>query len=136
MKARLETQWIVGFVDGEGWFHVERSEHKEKQYLPSFHLFQHKRDIQILYRVKKFFQCGVVRHLKNNIWWYRVQDQKHLRNILVPFFETHPLKTKKQLDFLKFRQILLLMESKEHRNKKGFEKIQKIKKTMYRESPD
>ena len=138
MNVVLDTQWMVGFIDGEGCFHVGIKKQKEMdfgfQFIPEFTLVQDKKDIQILYRLKKFFQCGVVRHFKENRWCYRIQNQKHLKNILLPFFEKHPLKTKKQLDFLKFRTILLLMDSKEHSKKEGFEKIQKIQKTMRKES--
>lgn len=134
MKAGLETQWIVGFVDGKGSFHVEIKKDPARpggfQVLPEFRLFLDKGDIGILYRVKRFFQCGVVRHFKKNSWLYRVQNQKHLRAFLLPFFETHGLKTKKQQDFLKFRKILFLMESKEGGVSEGFARIQKIQKSM------
>lgn len=135
MKARLDTQWIVGFVDGQGCFHGEwRSQNKMGhgfQVFPEFTIFCHKKDRQILYRVKNFFRCGVIRHVKDDAWCYRIQDQKHLRNILIPFFEKHPLKTKKQQDFLKFRKIILL--STTHSDEERFEPIQTIQKTMERE---
>ena len=49
----LEAQWIVGFVDGEGCFHVAINRHPDMkvgyQVLPEFTVVQHKRDIQILH---------------------------------------------------------------------------------------
>jgi hypothetical protein len=49
---KLETQWIVGFVDGEGCFHVGIARHEDMrtgyQILPEFTVVQHERDVQIL----------------------------------------------------------------------------------------
>jgi len=60
----LQTGWIVGFVDGEGCFHIginkNPSMSTEYQVLPEFTVTQHKRDIKLLYAFKSYFHCGVV----------------------------------------------------------------------------
>ena len=126
----LEPQWIVGFVDGEGCFSVSINPHPEikigYQILPEFVVVQHKRDIQVLYALKKYFRCGVVRKNHGDRMAYRVRSIEHLLNIIIPFFEKHKLKTKKRLDFIKFRKILLLIQRKEHLTKEGIEKIRLI----------
>ena len=35
------------------------------QVLPEFRIVQHKRDIKLLYGIKKFFGCGIVTYNKN-----------------------------------------------------------------------
>ena len=59
---KLEAQWVVGFVDGEGCFFVGINAHPEMtahfQVLPEFTVVQHARDVQILYALKAFFECG------------------------------------------------------------------------------
>jgi len=126
----LEPQWIVGFVDGEGCFSVSINQHPEMtigyQVLPEFVVVQHKRDVQVLYALKKYFRCGVVRKNHGDRMAYRVRSIEHLLNIIIPFFEKHKLKTKKRLDFIKFRRILLLIQRKEHLTKEGIEKIRLI----------
>ena len=141
--TRLEAQWVVGFVDGEGCFYVGINPHPEMQagyqVLPEFTVVQHERDVQILYALKQFFGCGVVRRNHAERMAYRVRNVQHLRERIVPFFEQHPLKTKKHLDFLKFRRILLLMERGVHLTPEGIEQIKTVASQMNtgrgRESP-
>lgn len=59
-----------------------------------------------------------------------VRNQKHLWDIIIPFFEKHKLKTKKRIDFEKFRQILLLMQQQQHLTESGLKHIQKIVHAM------
>ena len=135
---RLEAQWIVGFVDGEGCFHVSLNAHKEMsvgcQVLPEFTVVQHGKDVQILHALKGYFGCGVVRKNHGDRMAFRVRSIEHLRDIIIPFFMKHSLKTKKHVDFLKFRDVLLLMEKKRHLEKGGIEEIRAIAKQMNRGS--
>ncbi len=140
---KLDAQWVVGFVDGEGCFFVGINPHPEMssgfQVLPEFTVVQHRRDIQILYALKSFFGCGVVRTNHGDRMAYRVRSLDHLKNRIVPFFEKHPLRSKKRIDFLKFRKILLLIQEREHLSQEGINKIRAIASTMNtgreRESP-
>ena len=131
MVTKLEAQWIVGFVDSEGCFHIGINKNKSMklgyQVLPEFTIVQHKRDIQILYALKHYFRTGVVRKNNENIMSYRVRNQKTLRQVIVPFFEKHPLKTKKRLDFISFRKVILMMEHNEHLLESGLQKIREIR---------
>jgi hypothetical protein len=132
----LQTQWIVGFVDGEGCFHIGINQNKTLisgyQILPEFTVTQHKRNIQILYALKDFFKCGVVRVNHDDIFCYRVRGFSHLKENIIPFFEKHKLLTTKRVDFEKFRTVLLMMERKQHLTQDGLEKIKSIQETMNR----
>ena len=44
----------------------------------------------------------------------------------------HPLKSKKNVDFLKFRDVLLMMEKDEHLTEEGITKIREIASQMNR----
>ena len=109
---KLSADWITGFVDGEGCFHVGISKHSEMstgyQVLPEFTVVQHERDVQVLHALKAHFGCGVVRQNHGDRMAYRVRKRDHLLKHIVPFFMKHPLKTKKRLDFIKFRKVLLI----------------------------
>ena len=133
-EKNLEAQWITGFVDGEGCFYVGVNEHKEMttgyQVLPEFTVVQHKRDIQILNALKKYFGCGVVRQNHGVRMAFRVRGLKHLKELIIPFFEKHQLKTKKKLDFISFRKILIMIDRKEHLTTEGIDKIMKIASKM------
>ncbi len=133
-SQRLEAQWVVGFVDGEGCFYIGINSQPEMsagyQVLPEFTVVQHERDIQLLYALKQFFGCGVVRRNHAERMAYRVRNAEHLRERVLPFFEKHPLKSKKRLDFLKFRKVLLLMERGEHLTPEGIQRIRAIASQM------
>ncbi len=135
-SSRLEAQWVVGFVDGEGCFYVGINSHPEMkagfQVLPEFTVVQHKQDVQLLYALKRFFGCGVVRQNHDDRMAYRVRGVEHLWERIIPFFEKHPLKTKKRLDFLKFRKTLMMMQKGEHLTPAGIEKIRQIASEMNR----
>jgi hypothetical protein len=133
-SGRLEAQWVVGFVDGEGCFFVGINRHSEMtsgfQVLHEFTVVQHERDIQLLHALKQFFGCGVVRRNHAERMAYRVRGLDHLNQMIIPFFEKHPLKSKKRVDFIKFRKVLLLMSKGEHLAAEGIEKIRAIAATM------
>ena len=132
--GRLEAQWVVGFVDGEGCFYVGINPHPEMtsgfQVLPEFTVVQHKGDIQLLHALKDFFGCGVVRTNHGERMAYRVRSLDHLNQRVIPFFEEHSLKSKKRIDFAKFRRVLQLMDKGEHLKADGVEKIRAIASEM------
>jgi hypothetical protein len=134
--GRLEAQWVVGFVDGEGCFFVGINPHSDLasgfQVLPEFTVVHHQRDIQLLHALKKFFGCGVVRRNHAERMAYRVRALDHLKEVIVPFFDQHPLKSKKRVDFIKFRKILELMSKGRHLKVDGIEEIRAIAATMNR----
>lgn len=133
---QLDAQWIVGFVDGEGCFHVSINAHPEMsagaQVLPEFTVVQHERDVQVLHALKSHFGCGVVRRNNGDRMAYRVRGHEHLSKNIIPFFEKHPLKTRKRVDFIKFREIVNLMERGEHLKGDGVERIREIAHRMNR----
>ena len=133
---RLEAQWIVGFVDGEGSFHVGIAKHPDMQsgyqVLPEFTVVQHERDAQVLHALKAYFGCGVVRRSHGERMAYRVRDRRHLLERIVPFFMRHPLKTRKRVEFQRFRRVLLQMERGAHLTEEGLEEIRRITSQLQR----
>jgi hypothetical protein len=133
---QLEAQWITGFVDGEGCFHVGINSHsgmnRGYQVLPEFTVVQHERDVQLLHALKAHFGCGVVRRNHGDRMAYRVRAHQHLLEHIIPFFEKHELKSKKRTDFAKFRRIVRMMEAGEHLTSEGVEEIQRIASQMNR----
>ena len=125
----LSPDWVVGFVDGEGCFHVSILRHPEMtvgyQVLPEFTVVQHERDVQILYALKRFFGCGVVRRNHGDRWAYRVRKLTCLERVC-DFFTRHPLKTRKQVDFVRFRRIVQKMKEGHHLTPEGLREIVEI----------
>lgn len=136
----LTAQWIVGFVDGEGCFHIGINQNPEMrlgiQVLPEFTVVQHQVDEQVLYALKAYFGCGVVRRNHGTRMSYRVRGQENLRKKILPFFEKHPLKTRKRVDFAKFRRVVRWMEEGKHLTPEGLEKIRHVKNSMNQRKVD
>ena len=130
----LNAQWVVGFIDGEGCFHIGINQNKEMklgvQVLPELTVVQHERDEQVLHGLKDYFGCGVVRKNHGKIKAYRVRGHQNLLTKIIPFFEKHQLKTKKRIDFVKFRRVVRLMDDGAHLEPEGLERIRQIKSQM------
>ena len=139
LRMNLDAQWIVGFVDGEGCFHVGLNKNPDMkvgyQVLPEFTVVQHERDVQVLHGLKAYFGCGVVRSNHGDRMAYRVRNRKHLEERILPFFMKHSLKTKKRVDFQKFRRVCLMMGRGDHLTPEGLDEIRRIRDQMNRVKP-
>ena len=135
---KLDPEWITGFVDGEGCFHVAVNRQATMktgyQVLPEFTVVQHERDAQVLHALKAHFGCGVVRTNHDDRMAYRVRSAEHLLERIVPFFVKYPLKTRKRVDFEKFRDVLAMMREGVHLTDDGVERIRAVAATMNRGS--
>ncbi len=133
---KLSKDWVVGFVDGEGCFHVGINANREMsigyQVLPEFTVVQHQRDEVLLYAIKEFFECGVVRRNHGDRLSFRVRSIADLQNVIVPFFVSNPLRSGKIDDFEKFKIVIGLMASGKHLSKDGLEEIRAVSRQMNR----
>ena len=125
----LKPEWISGFVDGEGCFHIAFLRHAEMKFgyqiLPEFTVVQHVRDKDILFALKRYFGFGVVRKNHQDRWCYRVRKLENLLKIC-EFFTRFPLRTKKRVDFQKFKKAINMMKAGKHLTKDGFIEILEI----------
>jgi len=137
-NSGLSVDWVVGFVDAQGCFHIVLNKNSEMklgwQILPEFLIVQHKRDINLIYKLRTFFGCGVVRKHSDDRYCLRIRKLDNLVNVIIPFFEEHPLKSKKNIEFKKFAYIVKLMMTNRHLTVEGFNEIVKIVKEMEKES--
>lgn len=135
-KQKLSSDWLVGFIDGEGCFHVGISKQPELKFgyqiLPELTVVQHKSDIALLYNIRSAFGCGVVRKNHGDRYCWRVRSLNNLANVIVPFFQKHQLKSKKSVEFHKFAKVVRLMKEGKHLTEEGFERIRKIASEMNR----
>lgn len=132
--------WVVGFVDGEGYFRASIIRNSKLRFgfqiQPEFVITQHKRDIDLLYKLKSVFGCGIVSQDKgkkdftDNTFKLRIRKKEDLCSKILPFFEKHSLKTKKKVEFLRFRQLCNLQQQKVHLTKEGFEQCLQLAKQI------
>ena len=134
---RLSPDWVTGFVDGEGTFYVGINSNQTMtvgyQVLPEFRIVQHQKDIKVLYALKQFFGAGVVRINHDTRYELRIRAIEHLKNIVIPHFDKHPLVTQKKFDFIKFKRIINLIDQNKHLTKDGVIDIIAIASKMNRQ---
>jgi hypothetical protein len=130
-RCSLTPDYVAGFVDGEGCFCVSVHPHPTVRYgtrwliAPSFHIYQHRDNVEILERIRVFLGCGRIapKGPKSPVMTYSVYRRKDLESAIIPAFERCPLRSRKHEDFLKFREIVRLMKMKAHRTDDGFRRI-------------
>jgi len=135
-QERLDTNWVVGFVDGEGCFHVAINKLPKMslgwQVLPEFRVVQHQRDEGTLHQIREFFGLGVVTRNHGDRMEFRARGMENL-NKIIEFFKKHPFKTSaKQRSFEQFCQVIKMMDNKEHLTREGLDKIASIAAEMNR----
>ena len=132
-QERLDKQWIVGFVDGEGCFHVGINKQPKMtvgwQVLPEFRVVQQKRDIAVLYKIRETLGIGNVVRNHGDRFEVRVRGLKDLRK-LIDFFNEHELQTTKRQNFETFSKIISLMEQNTHLTTNGLHDIALLACTM------
>ncbi len=135
----LNPWYIVGFVEGEGTFHIafyiDRNMKQGIKVIPEFHVNQSYLRITTLEQIKAYFDCGYIKqnHGKNSrdtTYVYVVRDREELLERIIPFFRKHPLRSVKQNSFQVFARIVEMMQTGQHREKNGIKKIIDLAYTM------
>ena len=139
-QERLDANWIVGFVDGEGCFHISINKINKMtlgwQVLPEFRIVQDQHNEHILYKIQEYFGFGTVTVNRKDHHGirkeFRVRGLKNL-NQLLGFFRDHPLKTtSKQQNFELFSIVIEKMNKREHLTQDGLDEIAEIVSKMNR----
>ena len=134
-QERLDAKWIVGFVDGEGCFHVSINRQQKMtlgwQVVPEFRVVQHQRDEEVLQKLKLFFGFGKVCVNHGDRKEFRVRRLDDLSKLVV-FFELNNLQTSKQKNFELFAEIMKLINKKQHLTMEGLNKIANLASNMNR----
>lgn len=134
---RLNPYYVTGLVEGEGSFYVGILPRKlgevDFEVRPSFSLSQHKRNKDLVYKIKEFFGCGFVRpSIKDETLKYEVRDLESLKEKIIPHFEKYKLEGEKRKDFEIFKRIVGLMEERKHLKKEGLKEIIELVMKMTR----
>jgi hypothetical protein len=135
-------QWVVGFVDGEGCFSISVVRNRVCrlgwQVQHEFSVTQGAPSLPALELLRQFFGVGMLimnrRHDNHRepLWRFSVKRRVDLMDVVVPFFEDHPLVTAKRADFELFREALELIEAGEHLKSTGLSRIAALTERMNR----
>ena len=134
-QERLNAEWVVGFVDGEGCFFVGINRQPSMkigwQVLPELRVVQHQKDVAILEQLQKFFGFGQVTTNHGDRKELRIRGLKQLAEVAT-FFRQHPLRTVKRSSFDCFAEVIAMMERGDHLTEKGLERIRVLASRMNR----
>lgn len=125
-KNNLNPNWITGFTDAEGCFTIIISKRNKTKWRISisFEINLHKKDKEILLNIQKFFQTGhVIDRKEKNISVYRITKIKEIIENIIPHFENYPLITQKYSDYKLWKDVVFMIDNKDHLNENGFKKI-------------
>ena len=139
---KINPNYIVGLVDGEGSFTVYVNLNKDKsrrvRVEPKFYVKLIEEDKDILYRLQKFFGVGSVYFQKDtrpnhkNCYRYEVYNRDELNRVIIPFFTKNHLKfASKKEDFKIFCKLMKMINKEEHLNDMGLKKMFLLKQKMH-----
>lgn len=131
----LDSNYIIGLVDGEGSFSVRIPNAKRRAKVElTFSLKLRHQDKEILEQLKQFFGCGNVYvqndKRKNHSLCYRfeVHNKKDIIQKIIPFFEENsPRIPSRKRDFELFKQISELSQ----KDNPDLDKIQNFKEQLH-----
>lgn len=133
----LLAPWqVTGFTDGEGGFNCTILTTGKgltgKTVKLEFKITQKMHSEGILYETKNFFDCGsvVIDNRNTDTKKYHITALSSILEKIIPHFESYPCLTSKNLNFLDWKQIALIMSKKEHLTIKGMEDIIKLASKM------
>lgn len=136
----VSNDYIVGLTDGEGCFYVgvryPKGPHKTVRVEPHFYIKLRGDDLPVLEEVKQAFGCGAIyyqnekRQNHSACYRYEVNALRDLKRKIIPFFEKHPLHSKKKKEFEIFKIIFKLVEQRKHKIPEELRKIEKLKLAM------
>ena len=137
---KLPSNYICGFVDGEGCFTIVISKHKTKKLgldaRLHFEIELRADDEELLKSIQETLGCGRIYHINYDKYdWaphveLKVSSIKDIRDKIIPFFKKHRLYGKKRHSFEFFCQAAELFYVKEHLTLAGIEKLRAIRQGM------
>jgi hypothetical protein len=134
-SIKISREWLVGFSDAEACFYVSMVKNYPR---PQFLIGLNSRDEEILNIIQEFLGCGIVYPRKSNkanaspCTVYQISSMEGFQKIIETFTTGQNrvlLRTTKRISFLKFKQIIRLIQKKEHLTEEGIRKILKIRKS-------
>lgn len=111
----LQDSWICGFSDSEGCFST--SIRTKTGFTICYDIAQkHLENKYILDYLQSLFTVGkVYSHSSKNTFYYRISGLKDLMKVF-PYFENHPLRSKKLKSYILWKNIHSKLLNKEHLN--------------------
>lgn len=125
---KINPNWLVGFVDGEGCFYVKPT---KLGFNINISISQHIRDELLLKNISNYLDCGLIeKPITRSSATFVVYKSEDIYNKIIPFFKNYPLQGIKFLDFQDFEKVACILNNKSKLTNKDLELIKNIKLNM------
>jgi hypothetical protein len=133
----LNPFFITGLTDAEGSFVcvIRKSTghrlRRRAEVVFEKQIALHKKDLELLKQIQAFFGgIGIIANSSNDMCAFRVTSPKQISDKIIPHFDKYILITKKQADYLLFKEIMMLIIQGEHLKEVGLQSIINIRASL------
>lgn len=132
-NEKIDPWFITGFTDGEGCFNIHILKSSSNligwQVQARFIIEVNIKDIDLIYKIQKFFSGIGSVSIRKNVANYSIQGIKDITNI-VNHFNKYPLQSCKQIDYTLWKNCIKIMLNKKHLTRQGLEQVVSYKNAM------
>ena len=146
-KIILNPEWLQAFIDGEGsfQFNIARTTNRKKfytAYIPTLSISQSSHSVKILKAIIDFLGIGYLKP-KYDITNMEIAKLTKVNRCIfnknteiIKFVDKYPMYTRKQLDYLAWKELIKLKKDKKYNTPEGKLLMEKIKNSMNRGRKD
>ena len=129
-KNDLYNLWLAGFSDADSSFQIKLLHRNNRTEVRlNFQIDQKRNNLLIL--VKDFFGGSIGYRKTQDTYYYGSTSFASARKV-INYFDKYYLLSSKHANYLKWRKAYVIIQSKNHLNKDGINKITELKNTMNR----
>jgi hypothetical protein len=127
---------MAGFSSGDSSFNIKISKSETTKLGTRvqlrFSIDLHLREKEFIKYLTTYFNLAKDKYVysDSNSVKFEITNTKDITNVIIPFFMKYPIKGKKNLDFMEFNKVVIIINNKEHLTKEGLNEILNIKSKM------
>jgi len=119
-------QWLVGMTDGDGTFHIA---YQKGKWNLVYKITLSRYNLRALYYIKKELGIGSVTK-DNTKGQLVIRNRNKLAEGIFPIFDSYPLLTSKQFDYIKLKQAYFVLEDTNLSKSEKDQRLLQIKETI------
>jgi hypothetical protein len=132
INRNLENHWLAGFSDADASFQIKiLNLNNRVEVRLNYQIDKNKKDILVL--IRDYLGGNIGYRKTQDTYYYGSTSFGSAKNVIY-YFDHYHLLSCKHINYLKWRKVYIIIQNKDHLNKKGLEKIMKLKSTMNRMS--
>lgn len=129
----FQNHWLAGFSDADASFQIKvinKSQATDRKEVRLNFQIDQKKD-NILLKIKDFLGGNIGYRKSQDTYYYGSTSFGSAKKV-VNYFDYFHLLSSKHVNYLKWRKAYIIIQNRDHLNKKGLNKIIKLKNTMNR----